>query len=97
MPDAPGASRQGPGRGTQLAEQFVHPGEALLRALGDVCGLVMVPEDPTIERRDRDIYACGAQVSDQHVARLCAKAQLPWWPAARARAGFALDQEARVR
>ena len=56
----------------------------------------MVAEDPAVEGRQRDVDARRAEVGDEDVAGVGAERQLARRPAAGARAGVALDDEAAL-
>ena len=89
-PQLPGQSLRRP---DERVEQHVDPGEADLRTGLDVGGLVVMTEDPAVERRHRDVDARRAEVGDEDVAAVGAEGELAWRPAAGARPDVALGHE----
>ena len=70
--------------------------EAGLRAGLDPGRLVVVAEDPAVERRHRDVDARRAEVGDEDVAGVGPERQLARRPAAGARPDVALDDQAAL-
>jgi hypothetical protein len=68
-PDPPQPAGHGMSRRDELVEQLLDALEARLRTGLDRGGLVAMGEDLAVERRQRDVDARGAQVSDEKVAR----------------------------
>ena len=77
----------------QRVEQRVDPVQAALRAGLDPGRLVVVAEDPAVERRDRDVDARRPEVGDEDVPAVGAERQLARRPAAGARPDVALGDE----
>ena len=95
--DAPDPPGQAARRREQLAEQLLDPVERHVRSVRDAGRLVVVAEDPAVERRHRDVDRGRAEVGDQHVAGVGAERQLARRPAAGARARVALDDEPAIQ
>ena len=83
-------------RRQQLAEQLLDPIERHVRPVRDAGRLVVVAEDPAVERGHGDVDRGRAEVGDQHVAGVRAERQLAGRPAAGARARVALDDEPAI-
>ncbi len=82
-------------RPQQRVEQGVHAVEALVRSGLDPGGLVVMPEDPAVEGRDRHVDARRPEVGDQDVTTFGVECQLARRPAAGARPDIAFaDQPA---
>ncbi len=92
-PDPPQRSRQLRDIAQQRFEQEIDPIEADLRTRLDPGRLVVMPEDPPVEGRDRDVDARGAQVGDQQMAAIGSEGQLARRAAARTRTNVALGQQ----
>ncbi len=80
----------------QRLEQRVDPVEAGLRAGLDRGRLVVVGEDPPVERGQRDVDAGRAEVRDQDVPGVGPEGQAARRPAAGARPDVALGDEPAV-
>ena len=95
--DAPDPPGQAARRREQLAEQLLDPIERDVRSVRDAGRLVVVAEDPAVERGDGDVDRGRAEVGDQHVAGVGAERELARRPAAGARARVALDDEPAIQ
>ena len=94
--DAPQPAGDAGGRPEQRLEQRVDPVEAGLRAGLDRRRLVVMAEDPPVERGDRHVDARRPEVRDEDVAGVGAERQLARRPAAGARSDVALGDEPAV-
>jgi hypothetical protein len=56
-----------------------------------------MPQDPPIERGQRNVDAGRAEVGNQQVAGVSTKCELAWRAAARAGAGLALHEQAPIQ
>ena len=91
--DPPQPSVEVGGRPQERVEQGVDPVEAVLRAGLDPGRLVVMTEDPAVERRDRHVDAGRAEVGDEDVAAVGVEGQLARRAAAGARPDIALADE----
>ncbi len=93
--DAAQGTRPRPPR-LERVEQRFDPADDRLRAIRDVCGLLLEMQHRPVEVRDGNRDAGGPEVRDEQVPRLGVEAKLPRWPAARAGADSRLRDEAAI-
>ena len=94
--DPPQPAGQPLRRREQRVEQDVDAVQAALRSGLDPGRLVVVTEDPAVERRHRDVDARRAEVGDEDVAAVGPEGQLARRAAAGARPDVALGDEAAL-